>query len=65
LKQEGVTYQAIKDGLRRDLAISRLADTSETIAEIADALGFAEPSAFRRAFRKWTGVRPADYRRAG
>lgn len=65
LKQEGVTYQAIKDGLRRDLAISRLADTSDTIAEIADALGFAEPSAFRRAFRKWTGVRPADYRRAG
>lgn len=63
LKQEGVTYQAIKDGLRRDLAISRLADTNETITEIADALGFAEPSAFRRAFRKWTGVRPADYRR--
>ncbi|CDY76018.1 Transcriptional regulator, AraC family [Caballeronia glathei] len=65
LKQEGATYQAIKDALRRDLAISRLADTSATIAEIADALGFAEPSAFRRAFRKWTGVRPADYRRTG
>jgi AraC-like DNA-binding protein len=64
LKHEGTTYQAIKDELRRDLAISRLADTSETIADIADALGFAEPSAFRRAFRKWTGVRPADYRRA-
>jgi AraC-like DNA-binding protein len=64
LKQEGITYQAIKDALRRDLAISRLADTRDTIPQIADALGFAEPSAFRRAFRKWTGVRPADYRRA-
>jgi AraC-like DNA-binding protein len=63
LKQEGLTFQAIKDALRRDLAISRLADTQETIPQIADALGFAEPSAFRRAFRKWTGVRPADYRR--
>jgi AraC-like DNA-binding protein len=63
LAQEGATYQGIKDDLRRDLAIARLADTRETIAEIADALGFAEPSAFRRAFRKWTGVRPADYRR--
>jgi AraC-like DNA-binding protein len=64
LKQEGSTYQTIKDALRRDLAIARLAHTQDTIAEIADALGFAEPSAFRRAFRKWTGVRPADYRRA-
>jgi AraC-like DNA-binding protein len=65
LKQEGLTYQAIKDALRRDLAIARLAHTQETIPQIADALGFAEPSAFRRAFRKWTGVRPADYRREG
>jgi AraC-like DNA-binding protein len=63
LRQEGLTVQAIKDTLRRDLAISRLADTPDTIPQIADALGFAEPSAFRRAFRKWTGVRPADYRR--
>lgn len=61
LKQEGLTYQ--KDALRRDLAIARLAHTRETIPQIAVALGFAEPSAFRRAFRKWTGVRPADYRR--
>ena len=62
LRQEGATYQSIRDALRRDLAIARLADTSETIAEIAHALGFAEPSAFHRAFRKWTGVRPAAYR---
>jgi AraC-like DNA-binding protein len=62
LKQEGATYQAIRDALRRDLAIARLADTTQTIAEIAHALGFAEPSAFHRAFRKWTGVRPAAYR---
>lgn len=62
LKQEGVTYQSIRDALRRDLAIARLADTTQTIAEIAHALGFAEPSAFHRAFRKWTGVRPAAYR---
>ena len=62
LKQEGATYQSIRDALRRDLAIARLADTTQTIAEIAYALGFAEPSAFHRAFRKWTGVRPAAYR---
>ncbi|MEA3090683.1 MAG: hypothetical protein QOJ04_2025 [Caballeronia sp.] len=62
LKQEGATYQSIRDALRRDLAIARLADTTQTIAEIAHALGFAEPSAFHRAFRKWTGVRPTAYR---
>ena len=62
LKQEGTSYQAIRDALRRDLAIARLADTTQTIAEIAHALGFAEPSAFHRAFRNWTGVRPAAYR---
>jgi AraC-like DNA-binding protein len=62
LNQEGATYQSIRDALRRDLAIARLADTTQTIAEIAHALGFAEPSAFHRAFRKWTGVRPAAYR---
>jgi AraC-like DNA-binding protein len=62
LKLEGTTYQSIRDALRRDLAIARLADTTETIADIAYALGFAEPSAFHRAFRKWTGVRPAVYR---
>jgi AraC-like DNA-binding protein len=65
LKQEGTTYQAIRDALRRDLAIARLADTTQTIAEIAFALGFAEPSAFHRAFRKWTGVRPAAFRGMG
>ncbi|HZZ11882.1 MAG TPA: AraC family transcriptional regulator [Paraburkholderia sp.] len=64
LKQEGHTYQSIKDALRRDIAISELQDTARTIADIASAVGFAEPSAFHRAFRKWTGMRPGDYRSA-
>ncbi|WP_296228976.1 AraC family transcriptional regulator [Ralstonia sp. UBA689] len=64
LKQEGHTYQSIKDDLRRDIAIGELQDTRHTIADIAAAVGFAEPSAFHRAFRKWTGMRPTDYRMA-
>jgi len=64
LKQEGDTYQSIKDALRRDIAIAELQRTNRTIADIANAVGFAEPSAFHRAFRKWTGMRPADYRPA-
>jgi AraC-like DNA-binding protein len=65
LKLEGHTYQSIKDDLRRDIAIGQLQDTRRTIADIAIAVGFAEPSAFHRAFRKWTGMRPTDYRLAG
>lgn len=64
LKQEGYTYQSIKDDLRRDIAIGELQDTDRTIADIAATVGFAEPSAFHRAFRKWTGMRPTDYRPA-
>jgi AraC-like DNA-binding protein len=62
LKQEGYTYQSIKDDLRRDIAIAELQDTRRSIAQIATRVGFAEPSAFHRAFRKWTGMRPTDYR---
>ena len=62
LKQEGYTYQSIKDALRRDIAIASLQAGRQTIADIAVAVGFAEPSAFHRAFRKWTGGRPTDYR---
>jgi len=64
LKQEGYTYQSIKDDLRRDIAIGELQASDRTIAEIAASVGFAEPSAFHRAFRKWTGMRPTDYRLA-
>ncbi|CAG4889860.1 AraC family transcriptional regulator [Paraburkholderia gardini] len=62
LKLEGYTYQSIKDDLRRDIAIGELQDTDHAIADIAASVGFAEPSAFYRAFRKWTGMRPTDYR---
>jgi AraC-like DNA-binding protein len=62
LSREGYTYQSIKDALRRDMAIAALQAGHMTIADIAAAIGFAEPSAFHRAFRKWTGARPTDYR---
>ena len=58
----GHAYQSIKDTLRRDLAFEALADPGRTIADVAAATGFAEPSAFYRAFRKWSGRSPADYR---
>ena len=60
---EGISFREIKDALRRDLAIDRLTHSGTSIAQIAEELGFAEPSAFHRAFKQWTGVPPGDYRR--
>lgn len=64
LRQEGQTYQSLKDDLRRDMALDQLLHTRKSVPEIAALLGFAEPSAFYRAFRKWTGGLPSDYRTA-
>ncbi len=63
LAAEETTFQALKDELRRDVAIQRLTETPETIAQIAGDLGFDDPSAFHRAFRQWTGSTPGTYRR--
>lgn len=64
LAAEGTRFQALKDGLRRDLAIYRLNQAVLSISEIAHSLGFSEPSAFTRAFRQWTGEAPSTYRNA-
>ncbi|WP_439623732.1 AraC family transcriptional regulator [Shinella sp.] len=63
LRLEGETYRSIKDDLRRALAMEALTDGSTSVAELAADLGFSEPSAFYRAFRKWTGKSPALFRR--
>lgn len=64
LESEGESFQRIKDELRRDMAIHRLSEGQDSVASIAAELGFAETSAFHRAFKQWTGVSPGDYRRA-
>lgn len=62
LEAEGTTFQAIKDEVRRDIAIQRLTQSADAIAEIAYDVGFDDPTAFHRAFRHWTGSTPAAYR---
>jgi AraC-like DNA-binding protein len=63
LEAEGTSYQGIKDELRRDAAVHHLCGTRLSIAEIAATLGFQETSAFHRAFKRWSGVQPGEYRR--
>jgi AraC-like DNA-binding protein len=62
LDVEGQSFQAIKDQVRRDMAIDQLCHTTRSVAEIAAELGFSEASAFHRAFKKWAGASPGEYR---
>lgn len=62
LSEEGQTYQALKDGVRKELAIVWLAEPHISFAEIATRLGFADTSSFYKAFRKWSGSNPGHYR---
>lgn len=62
LDDEGESFQRIKDQLRRDMAIDYLCHSQKSVAAIASELGFSEASAFHRAFKKWAGASPKEYR---
>ncbi len=63
LTGEGSSFQAIKDGYRRNLATHYVCQPDLTIDTIATLMGFQDNSAFYRSFRKWTGESPGAYRR--
>jgi AraC-like DNA-binding protein len=64
LRAEGSSFLDLLDELRRELSQRYLAEAELSLAEVAFALGFAEQSAFQRAFRRWMGTTPAEWRRA-
>lgn len=62
LAAEDTNFQAIKDQIRRERAMILLRQRDRSIMAVAEELGFAEASAFHRAFRKWAGVAPGQFR---
>ncbi len=62
LQQDGTNYNKIVDEVRYETAC-RLLDAPDTsIAEVAAALGYADPSSFSRSFARWSGMQPRTYR---
>lgn len=63
LADRGTSYSKIVDDTRRQLALGYIADTSLSLVDVAYLCGFSEQSAFNRAFKRWTGLPPGEYRR--
>lgn len=63
LKARAVSYRGIVDRVRLAAALEYVGDTGIPLAEVSDMLGFALQSNFQRAFRRWTGMTPGQYRR--
>jgi AraC-like DNA-binding protein len=64
LKAEGVTFEQVLDELRHRLALHYLSGRKASVNETAYLVGFSDPAAFSRAFKRWTGKAPRDVRAA-
>jgi AraC-like DNA-binding protein len=62
LRTEGVAFRQVANEIRFEIACDLLANTEMTLGQIAAALRYSEPSAFTRAFRRWSGQTPSVWR---
>src|SRR5258708_39749304 len=65
LARDGLSYQSVLDSMRRRVATEFLENTHLSMDQVAERVGFADATSFRKAFRKWTGHSPTHYRRGG
>ena len=65
LANEGTQFAKLADDVRKELALRYISDRRLALGEVAYLLGFAEPSPFHRAFKRWTGMTPAAARHNG
>ena len=62
LRDEGTTFSTVVNEVRHDLAIKYVQDSRLSLTEVAFMLGFSESSSFTRAFKRWTGSAPSNYK---
>ncbi|HST36842.1 MAG TPA: helix-turn-helix domain-containing protein [Allosphingosinicella sp.] len=62
LKAEGVTFASVLDDLRRRRALKLIRDPMLQVRTVGYDLGFSDPAAFSRAFKRWTGLSPRAFR---
>ena len=62
LAEEDTSFARLGDEVRRAFAEKYLAEDRLPIAEVAYLTGFGDPSNFHRAFRRWTGLTPREFR---
>jgi AraC-like DNA-binding protein len=63
LREAGLSFNQLVDETRQQLVLHYLRDPALELAEIAFLVGFSEPGSLARAFRRWTGQSPGEYRR--
>ncbi len=63
LAAAGTSFQELLDTTRRDAAARYLEDRTLSVGEVAYLLGYSEPAAFHRAFKRWNGITPLEFRR--
>lgn len=64
LKREGTTYDEVLAALRRDIAVEAMRNGTTAVKDLAALVGFADPAAFSRAFKRWTGKSPTGVSRS-
>jgi AraC-like DNA-binding protein len=62
LKEQGISFTRLVENTRRELGLQYVRDPQHSFNEIAFLLGFSEPANFSRAFKRWYGKTPTEYR---
>jgi AraC-like DNA-binding protein len=63
LQDERTTFQQLLDEVRHEIALVQVTNRAASLDEVAWLLGFSNSTAFHRAFKRWTGVTPGEFRR--